>query len=168
MRERLAPLALVAGTLACLALVLAAGVLSFWTVEAPPPRWFGGMQVGLWIYLGFFGMFGLVVGWVRRQRHGGWWLGVSRVMWWIRLWHGWVVLIVLLGAVAGFILFPIGGAVFGIDQTLSHLLLAGLRDGAFYALIWAPGISVVLCFMLGYERAKALAGAVTDSSKTTS
>ena len=58
-----------------------------------------------------------------------------------------LLVIVSAGAVAGSILYPVGGLLLGMDLSLREMLRYGMADGAFYALIWAPGISIVLCII---------------------
>jgi hypothetical protein len=166
MKERLAPIALIAGTVACGVLLLATLGWSTWPQPDPLPDWWIGVKTGLWVYVGFVLSLVSVSGGVRRKSGGGFPRAAWRALWWVRLWHGWVVLMVLAGAVLGALLFPLGGLVFGVDLSIGRFVLAGLRDGAFYAFIWAPGISLILCFMLGYERARRVSGRDPTASTT--
>jgi len=57
----------------------------------------------------------------------------------------WVAAVVLAGAVVGAIGFPLLGPLFGSMLTPTAHALAGARHLGFVALIWAPGIALVLC-----------------------
>ncbi len=73
--------------------------------------------------------------------------GLSFIVWFF-LWLGFSLLIVAVGAAAGGVLFPIGGWIFGYELAVRQMVRNGIFDGGFYALIWGPGISFVLCVML--------------------
>ena len=63
----------------------------------------------------------------------------------------WLVLtvaIIACGAVVGAISFPIGGIIFGYEMEIRAMIHNGILDGGFYAMIWAPGISFVVCIMI--------------------
>ena len=47
----------------------------------------------------------------------------------------------------GGFLFPIGGWVFGYELEMMEMVKNGLFDGGFYAMMWGPGISFVLCIV---------------------
>jgi hypothetical protein len=64
---------------------------------------------------------------------------------WIATWHLMVAGIVAMGGLVGALLFPLIGSFARMDYTVVAMLRRGLLDGAFYALIWAPGISFVWC-----------------------
>lgn len=84
--------------------------------------------------------------------------------WLLRLpqsWVGWVlsglclvVLICLAGGLIGTVLYPLGGLLFGKELTLLRMMRYGFMDGAFLALIWAPGLSIVACFAGAHEKAR--------------
>lgn len=67
---------------------------------------------------------------------------------WLAVWLGMTFGITLAGALAGALLFPVGGFLFGYDLGMGTMLWNGLKDGGFYAFIWAPGVSFVVCVML--------------------
>ncbi|HSH08805.1 MAG TPA: hypothetical protein VK995_00340, partial [Oceanipulchritudo sp.] len=76
-------------------------------------------------------------------------LGVIR---WLLLWLLLVIAICLAGAVVGAVVFPIAGRLLSMELTIPEMILNGLKDGGFLALIWAPGISLVVCIMRAYAR----------------
>lgn len=71
---------------------------------------------------------------------------------------GWFVLFVALtvacGALVGAILFPLSGLVFGDSRPVAALIWAGMKTFGFWALVWAPGISIVLVFVRAARRNK--------------
>jgi hypothetical protein len=80
---------------------------------------------------------------------------------WLGRWHGVVALMVAAGAVLGALAYSVGGLLLQLEGRLMDFLLKGLKDGAFYALIWAPGIGIVLCLMWARKSARAT---VADAS----
>jgi len=78
-------------------------------------------------------------------------------------WFGWIGLgflivlgMVTAGGLLGGILYPLVGTIIGKDLTVLRMLRLGFMDGAFYALIWAPGMSIVLCIAGAYEKRRDL------------
>jgi hypothetical protein len=67
---------------------------------------------------------------------------------WFGRWLFMVLAICLAGALAGGLLFPLFGHLLGMDLGTGEMIRNGIHDGAFLALIWAPGISFVACLML--------------------
>ena len=68
----------------------------------------------------------------------------------MRWFLGWCLLtlaITACGAVIGALLFPVGGWLFGMDLEFATMVRNGLSDGGFFAMIWAPGLSFVLCLI---------------------
>jgi hypothetical protein len=63
----------------------------------------------------------------------------------------WATAVVLLGAVAGAIGFVLLGPLFGSIESPLRQAIAGARHLGFIALIWAPGIALVLCVMRAYR-----------------
>lgn len=70
---------------------------------------------------------------------------------WIGRWHLLVLAITAGGAVAGCLLFVVIGSLARLDYSFAELARNGLSDGGFYALIWAPGISLVICVMQAHR-----------------
>lgn len=83
----------------------------------------------------------------------GWNAFISACYWFFR-WLALVLIITAGGAVIGAVLFSVVGLAFQMDYRLSELLRNGLRDGGFYAFIWAPGVSFVLCVMKAYKNSR--------------
>ncbi len=54
-----------------------------------------------------------------------------------------------LGGLLGGILFPFIGWLGGSNLSHEHMLVAGVRSGAFFFLVWAPGVALVREFMRG-------------------
>ena len=74
-------------------------------------------------------------------------------------WVGWfglglviILVMVAIGALLGGTLYPLVGVVIGKDLPVLRMLWLGVLDGAFFALIWAPGMSIVLCIAGAYEK----------------
>lgn len=61
-----------------------------------------------------------------------------------------VLVIVGIGAALGSLAYPFFGTLLGMDLSLREFFLNGVKDGGFYALIWAPGISLVACIMAAH------------------
>jgi len=64
----------------------------------------------------------------------------------------WLVVIVVGGAIVGAVSFPLLGPVFGSKLTPLQHTIAGARHLGFIALIWAPGIALVLSFVRAHRR----------------
>lgn len=77
---------------------------------------------------------------------------------WAVIWHALVAAFVGGGAVTGALLFLVIGSLAGLDYSVRELLLNGAGDGAFYLLIWSPGLALVLCIMRAYRRSQNKAG----------
>jgi len=65
---------------------------------------------------------------------------------------GYMAGITAVGAVAGGLSFQIFGRLFMPEMTYSELAISGLRVGTILAGVWAPGVSIVLCFMWGKKQ----------------
>jgi len=154
MRHRLTPWARTVGSILLAGLVLATAGLPFWRFSAEAPTWWGGALAGLQVYVGIVFLWALAFVVVRSRKLSGPRPAVRRAGAWLALWHGWLGLMVACGAVLGALLFPLGRWVFGVDIPWTQAVLAGLRDGAFYFLIWAPGVSFVLCVMEAHDSVK--------------
>jgi len=72
----------------------------------------------------------------------------------IARWHAWTAGITATGSVVGSLLFLLVGTVAGMELSARQLLVNGLRDGGFYAFIWAPGCAMVLCLMHAHKQAQ--------------
>lgn len=75
-----------------------------------------------------------------------------------RTWLEWTGLFLLftveitaIGALAGGVLFPIGGAIFGAERGWAELAALGIRNIGFWFFIWAPAIALVRCVMRAYR-----------------
>ncbi len=77
-----------------------------------------------------------------------------KVLRWFSLWFFIVLGMCLQGALVGSLLFVIGGLLLGMDLSVPQLALNGLKDGAFLALIWAPGTGIVVCFIKAYGQVR--------------
>jgi hypothetical protein len=152
MRTRLTPFARIAGRLFLLGLVVTALTLPWWPGTFPASPRGAGILVGGRVYLGVLVVLAGVFAAVTRRPGRSLAAGLAAGIGWLELWHGWVVLMVATGGVLGLLLFPLGALVFGVDLEMRGVLAAGLRDGAFYFLIWAPGVAFVLSFMEAHQR----------------
>lgn len=63
----------------------------------------------------------------------------------------WLLAIIGGGALIGAISFPLLGPAFGSTRSPLEHALTGARHLGFIALIWAPGIALVLCVMRAYR-----------------
>lgn len=72
---------------------------------------------------------------------------IVSVFFWLFLWLGLTLGITLAGGILGMILFTTLGPLFVDDLSFTELLKNGVRDGSFYAFLWAPGLSIVACVM---------------------
>ena len=63
----------------------------------------------------------------------------------------WLVAVIGGSALIGAISFPLLGPAFGSTSTPLEHAMAGARHLGFIALIWAPGIALVLCVMRAYR-----------------
>jgi hypothetical protein len=66
---------------------------------------------------------------------------------WFFIWLLLVLVIVGSGAAVGGLAYPFFGTLLGMDLSMREFFVNGVKDGGFYALIWAPGISLVVCIM---------------------
>ena len=66
---------------------------------------------------------------------------------WVVRWLLLTIGICLAGALVGAILFPVAGHLLAMDLGTREMVTNGIFDGGFLALIWAPGISFVVCLM---------------------
>lgn len=63
----------------------------------------------------------------------------------------WLLAIVAGGALVGALSFPLAGPAFGSTLTPLEHVFTGARHLGFIALIWAPGIALVLCVRRAYH-----------------
>lgn len=71
---------------------------------------------------------------------------------WFLRWLLLVSLICFAGALAGLVLFPVGGHLLGMELSTAEMARNGAFDGGFLALIWAPGLGLVICIMWARDR----------------
>lgn len=106
---------------------------------------------GIGVYLGTFLIASLLfAGGVKELRKTTYADGFRRVSRWVCRWHGMVVLGLSAGALAGGILYPLGGILLNMEGSPARFLLNGIRDGAWYLLVWTPGGALVICFMQAF------------------
>jgi len=79
----------------------------------------------------------------------GWALRAVR---WLGLGLGIAAGIVLAGGLLGAGLFVAVGLLFGLDYPVGFLARKGALNGAQYAGIWAGGLAIVACAILGHRR----------------
>ena len=77
-----------------------------------------------------------------------------RAIKWVFLWLLLALAICWAGAVSGGLLFPVAGLLLRMDLPVREMVLNGLLDGGFLALIWAPGLSFVVCLMWGHGKGR--------------
>lgn len=67
----------------------------------------------------------------------------------------WTLGLIATGAVLGMLIYPLLGRVAGLNRASGELALTGLRTLAFYFLMWAPGIALVVTVKREYEARQA-------------
>jgi len=70
---------------------------------------------------------------------------------WSAYFFFWLGAVVLAAALMGAIAFPLLGPLFGSKRSVGEHAIAGARHLGFIALIWAPGIALVLCVVRAYR-----------------
>lgn len=73
-------------------------------------------------------------------------------MGWPLLWAGVVFAGCAMGGFLGATAYLLLGRPFGFALSFAELVANGFKDGAFLALIWFPGIGIVLLAMLAHRR----------------
>lgn len=68
---------------------------------------------------------------------------------WLLIFLYYVLGMVLIGALTGCLVFLVLGPLFLKESTLTEIALNGLKVGTILAGIWAPGVAIVKCFILG-------------------
>jgi hypothetical protein len=126
---------------------LAGALIGAAVAPVAPPALAAGVRWYAILHVACVGGFaGAVSG--RRRAAGTAWRPALAAPWsWIALWHAIVAGFCAAGALLGAFLFVAVGGIAGVAAEPARLLVMGLRDGGFYALIWAPGIAFVLCCM---------------------
>lgn len=76
---------------------------------------------------------------------------ILRSWYWLYHWHWRALAIILLAGIMGGALFGIVGGLAGIGESSLGRIRGGFGNGAFYGLIWAPGISIVICIMKAHR-----------------
>lgn len=71
---------------------------------------------------------------------------------WLVFWLGQTLGMVLIGALLGIVFFPLVGLAFGAPYSAADLMMHGAYNLGFYALIWAPGLSFILCVMRSHRK----------------
>lgn len=66
----------------------------------------------------------------------------------------WLVTVVLAAALIGALGFSLLGPLLGSTRTVGEHAMAGAHHVGFIALIWAPGIALVLCVVRAYRNKK--------------
>lgn len=112
-----------------------------------------GLAATIVFAIGFYGLFlawgcAMAVVFVHTQTRASVDRLPLRIWTWIGRWHGLVLGMTLTGAMLGAVVFPLVGFLAGMQLGIGEMFRNGLRDGGFYALIWAPGVSFVACFMI--------------------
>lgn len=76
----------------------------------------------------------------------------NRLSGWLAFGFLLVAAICLTGGLIGSLVYPAVGLLIGKDLTIVRMMRFGFADGAFWALIWAPGLSIVACIAGAYEK----------------
>ncbi len=106
---------------------------------------------GVTVFLGVMLLAALLFALPVRDRHKtSYGQALRRVSGWIARWHGMTFIGIMAGALAGSLIYPLGGLLLQMEGSSFSHFLKGLRDGAMYLTIWAPGGALVLCFMLAF------------------
>ena len=73
------------------------------------------------------------------------------VIYWASLFVGYMLVIIIAGAIVGALFYPLAGILFGMNYSILFMTQKGIADLAFLALIWAPGSAIVLCFIKAHH-----------------
>ncbi len=79
---------------------------------------------------------------------------LARAIPWAGRFLAYVAAIVLAGGIVGGVLFPLLGVTLRMEYPVAHMARRGFLDLSFYALIWAPAISLVACVMQARSRSR--------------
>lgn len=71
---------------------------------------------------------------------------------WAGRWLAYVLLMMLTGGILGCIGFLAIGPLITTDYSLRFLAWRGFYDGAFWFMVWAPGVSFVICVIQARQR----------------
>lgn len=74
------------------------------------------------------------------------------IAYWISLFTVYSAAIITTAAILGGILYPLTGILLGFDYSLYLMAQNGVADLSHLALIWAPGIAIVLCFIKAHRQ----------------
>ena len=86
---------------------------------------------------------------------GGWALVgflLRGILFWGALVLVYTVAFIAAGALIGMTAFVVVGTVAGMDYTIAEMAASGLRNGAFFMFMWAPGLAMVICMIQARRR----------------
>ena len=72
---------------------------------------------------------------------------LTTTTYWMALFFGYMLSIIFMGTVLGAILYPLVGSLLRFNYSLISMTQKGMADLSFFALFWAPGGAIVLCFV---------------------
>lgn len=76
---------------------------------------------------------------------------IKTAAYWISLFVGYMLAIILTGTIAGAISYPLVGALLSFNDSILYMIQKGVEDLSFFALVWAPGSAIVLCFIKAHR-----------------
>ena len=71
---------------------------------------------------------------------------------WMALFLGYMLSIIFVGTFLGAILYPLVGSLLRFNYSLIYMTQKGMADLSFFALVWAPGGAIVLCFIKAHRK----------------
>lgn len=77
---------------------------------------------------------------------------------WMSLFLSYTLSIILVGAIVGAILYPLVGSLLRFNYSLMFMTQKGMADLSFFALVWAPGGAIVLCFIKAHRKKESKIG----------
>lgn len=107
---------------------------------------------GIVLYLAVFLLATVLVAANRRDeiKSGSFVEAWRRALRWVLRWHGLTATGIIGGAILGVGLALLFGLLRPPSQGWARLLAKGAANGAFYLLIWTPGLALVICFMQAF------------------
>ena len=77
---------------------------------------------------------------------------------WMSLFLGYMLSIILVGTIVGAILYPLVGSLLRFNHSLIFMTQKGMAELSLFALVWAPGGAIVFCFIKAHRKKRSEAG----------
>lgn len=72
---------------------------------------------------------------------------MQKFLYWLWRWFSWTLLITCTGATLGVLLYLSTAPLWFPEKSVLQCLQKGIQNGGFYFFVWAPGGSIVICFI---------------------